>query len=77
MCIRDRSDGDNIFVDCSSDVVTVTLPASPSIGNQVKIVDGTGSAATNNITVGRNSEKINASPPTFLSKRSASTWGKF
>ena len=52
------SDGDNIFVDCSSDVVTVTLPASPSIGNQVKIVDGTGSAATNNITVGRNSEKI-------------------
>ena len=52
------SDGDNIFVDCSSDVVTITLPASPSIGNQVKIVDGTGSAATNNITVGRNSEKI-------------------
>ena len=50
------SDGDNIFVDCSSDVVTITLPAS--IGNQVKIVDGTGSAATNNITVGRNSEKI-------------------
>ena len=52
------SDGDNIFVDCSSDVVTITLPASPSIGNQVKIVDGTGNAATNNITVGRNSEKI-------------------
>ena len=52
------TDGDNIFVDCSAAVVTVTLPASPSIGNQVKIIDGTGSAATYNITVGRNSEKI-------------------
>ena len=52
------TDGDNIFVDCSAAVVTVTLPASPSIGNQVKIIDGTGSASTYNITVGRNSEKI-------------------
>ena len=52
------SDGDNIFVDCSAAAVTITLPASPSIGQQVKIIDGTGSAATYNITVGRNSEKI-------------------
>ena len=51
-------DGDNVFVDCSAAIVTVTLPASPSIGNQVKIIDGTGSASTYNITVGRNSEKI-------------------
>ena len=51
-------DGDNVFVDCSAAVVTVTLPASPSLGNQVKIIYGTGSAATYNITVGRNSEKI-------------------
>jgi hypothetical protein len=46
------SDGDNIFVDCSSDVVTITLPASPTIGMQVKVIDGTGSAGTNNITRG-------------------------
>ena len=52
------SDGDNIFVDCSAAAVTVKLPASPSIGQQVKIIDGTGSAATYNITVDRNSEKI-------------------
>jgi hypothetical protein len=52
------SDGDNIFVDCSAAAVTINLPASPSIGQQVKIIDGTGSAATYNITVGRNSEKI-------------------
>jgi len=52
------SDGDNIFCDCSSGAITITLPASPSIGNQVKIVDGDGNASTNNITVGRNSENI-------------------
>jgi hypothetical protein len=52
------SDGDNLFVDTSGGVVTITLPASPSIGNQVKIIDSHGTAATNNITVGRNSQKI-------------------
>ena len=52
------SDGDNIFCDCSTGAITITLPASPSIGAQVKIIDGDGNAATNNITVGRNSEPI-------------------
>ena len=52
------ADGDNLFVDTSGGTVTITLPASPSIGNQVKIIDSHGTAATNNITVGRNSQKI-------------------
>lgn len=55
------SAGDNIFVDTSGGVVTITLPASPSIGDQVKIIDSHGTAATNNITVGRNSQKIQRS----------------
>ena len=38
--------------------VTATLPASPTIGLEVRLIDATGQAATNNITVARNSEKI-------------------
>lgn len=46
------------IVDCNSAAVTVTLPASPVMGDEVSIIDGTGSAATNNITVARNGNKI-------------------
>ena len=52
------SDGDNLFCDTSGTAFTVTLPSSPSIGNQVKIIDAEGTFGTNNLTVGRNSEKI-------------------
>mgnify|MGYP003111880981 FL=1 len=52
------SDGDNLFADTSGGAFTITLPASPSIGNQVKIIDAEGTFGTNNFTVGRNSQKI-------------------
>ncbi len=51
-------DGDNIFADTSGGTFTLTLPASPSMGMQCKIIDAEGTAGTNKITVGRNSEKI-------------------
>jgi len=50
-------EGGRYLVDTSS-ARTLTLPASPAIGDQVRIVDGTGAAATNNITVGRASQNI-------------------
>lgn len=46
------------IIDCSSSAITVTLPVSPVMGDEVSIIDGTGSAATNNITVARNGNKI-------------------
>jgi hypothetical protein len=49
--------GNTYIVDTGS-AVTVTLPASAAIGDTVAVIDGTGTAATNNITIGRNSHKI-------------------
>jgi len=42
----------------TSAAFTVTLPASPSVGDYVQLVDYAGTFATNNITLGRNSNKI-------------------
>jgi len=49
--------GTGYFVDTSGGAVTLTLPASPNRGDTVKIID-LGSAATNNITIDRNGERI-------------------
>jgi len=48
----------NYFVDTTA-ARTLTLPASPSLGDTIAIYDASGSAATNNITVSRNGNKIN------------------
>ncbi len=50
----------NYMVDTSA-VRTLTLPASPSSGDEIHIFDVTGTAATNKITVSSNSNKINGS----------------
>ncbi len=49
---------DKIFADTSSGVFTITLPATPSVGDTVKILDLDGKFGTNNLTIGRNSSKI-------------------
>ena len=49
------------FLINTGSAVTVTLPASPSTGDELIIVDQTGQAATNNITLGRNGSKIKGS----------------
>jgi len=49
---------DKISGDSSGGSFTITLPASPAVGDPVRIQDGTGSAATHHITVGRNGKSI-------------------
>ena len=49
----------NYFVDTSA-ARTLTLPASPSLGDTIAIYDASGTAATNNITIARNGSNINA-----------------
>ena len=46
------------IVDTTSGAVTATLPSSASIGNQIHFIDGSGTFDTNNLTVARNSHKI-------------------
>jgi hypothetical protein len=50
--------GEGYFVNTTSAAITVTLPSSPSIGDEVRIVDYAGTADTNNITVARNGKNI-------------------
>jgi hypothetical protein len=51
--------GNGYFVNTTSGVVTVTLPASPSAGDIISIADYASTFQTNNLTICRNSSKIN------------------
>ena len=50
--------GRGYFCNTTSSAFTVTLPTSATIGDEVNIVDYAGTFDTNNLTIGRNSHKI-------------------
>src|SRR5210317_2208622 len=52
------SAGEGYFIDTTSAVHTVTLPSSPTQGDEIHIVDYAGTFGTNNVTVGRNGSNI-------------------
>ncbi len=67
--------GRGYFVNTTSSAFTMTLPASPSIGDSVTIIDYAGTFDSNNCTVGRNSEKIHGASEdlTVATERAAFT----
>ena len=67
--------GRGYFVDTSSGAITMTLPASATRGDEVHIIDYGATADTNNITIGRNSHKIQgaSSDLTVATERAAFT----
>ena len=67
--------GKGYFVNTTGGAVTMTLPASPSIGDTIVVVDYS-SAATNNITISRNGSNIQsaASDRTISTNNTSETY---
>ena len=57
--------GNAYWVNTTSGAITVTLPASPTLGNIVQITDYAGTWATNNVAVAPNGSKINGGTALF------------
>ena len=53
------SAGQGVFCNTTSGSFTLTLPSSPTIGDEVSFIDYAGTFDTYPLTIGRNSEKIN------------------
>jgi hypothetical protein len=67
--------GEGYFINTTSGAITMTLPSSPTIGDEIAFIDYAGTFDTNNLTVGRNSEKINGATAdlTVATERAANT----
>ena len=52
--------GRGYFIDTTSGAITVTLPASPKIGDTITIADYASTFNTNNVTINPNGNKIEA-----------------
>jgi len=50
--------GQGVFANTTSSAFTVTLPASPALGDEVTVVDYAGTFDSNACTIGRNSQPI-------------------
>ena len=69
------SAGEGVFCNTTSGSFTLTLPSSPTIGDEVSFIDYAGTFDTYALTIGRNSEKINgaAADLTVSIERAANT----
>ena len=52
------SAGDKLFVDTSTTAITITLPASPAFGSEIRVIDIKGNSANNKITLDNNGNNI-------------------
>ena len=69
------SAGQGVFCNTTSAAFTLTLPSSPSIGDEVSFVDYAGTFDTNNLTIARNGSKIHGATEnlTIATERAANT----
>ena len=52
--------GAQVFANTTANPITVNLPASPSVGDEVTVIDTRGTWNSNNCTIGRNGQPINS-----------------
>jgi hypothetical protein len=69
------SSSNGYFVDTSGGPKTMTLPSSPILGDTIRINDLAGTFSTNNLTVARNSEKIQGATNDLLVDIDQSSFG--
>ena len=50
--------GEGYFINTTGGAVTATLPGSATLGDEIRFIDSSATADTHNITIGRNSHKI-------------------
>ena len=69
------SAGEGVFCNTTGGSFTLTLPSSPTIGDEVSFIDCAGTFDTYALTIGRNSEKINGATAdlTVAVERAANT----
>ena len=51
---------EKVIVDTSTTSIVITLPSNPTLGNEVRIIDGAGNASNNSITLFGNGSNIEA-----------------
>ena len=70
--------GDQVLINTSgsgiSGPITINLPASPAIGNEVTFIDSGNNLASNNLTVGRNGSNINGAASNLVVSANASAF---
>jgi len=67
--------GNGYFLNTTSNAITATLPASPTLGDEISFADYAGTFDTNNLTVARNGKNIQgaAADLTVATERAAFT----
>ena len=70
--------GDQVLINTSgsgiSSPITINLPASPAIGNEVTFIDSGVNLASNNLTIGRNGSNINGAASNLVVSANASAF---
>jgi hypothetical protein len=71
-------DGDQLLIDTSGSgigsAITITLPASPTVGSEVHFIDSGNNFASNNLTIARNGSNILGAASNLVVNTSASAF---